>query len=81
MSFQLLGQGRPREKRGFDLGLGPRLASLEMLHEQKEEVLYGLNTDLDKLRERRKQLEYQLKVTVNEGEAIEKEFESKVRKL
>ena len=54
---------------------------LEKMKVEKQENLDELNSSLEKLRERRKQLEYQLSVIKNEGEMIEEEFQRKTRMI
>jgi prefoldin subunit 5 len=51
-----------------------KVEALEKIKEEKEKNIEELNNELIRLREKRKQLEYELTVTENEGEMIEKEF-------
>lgn len=57
-----------------------KVEALTKIKQEKEKNIEELNSELTKLRDKRKQLEYQLAVTENESELVEKEFEKKVKK-
>ena len=57
-----------------------KLGEALVAKQEKEKNIEELNSELTKLRDKRKQLEYQLAVTENESELVEKEFEKKVKK-
>lgn len=49
-----------------------KVEDLNQLQKEKEKNIEDLSVNLGRLRDRRKQLEYELTVAENEGEAIEK---------
>ncbi len=52
---------------------------MKIKHE-KERNIEQLNNELNRLRDKRKQLEYQLTVAENEEEMVEKQYEKKIKK-
>lgn len=58
-----------------------KVEALLKIKNEKERNIEELNNELNRLRDRRKQLEYQLTVAENEEEMIEKEYEKKIKKV